>query len=429
MSERFRSIFIALPSGLLVKGAGAALNFLAVPIALHLLGEATYAAFAAILGFAGWLALGSAGIGNLTAMTIAGHTQDETNIRNQFWQAALSNFIGVIAATIVLAAPFYFFVEHLAQDVLPASAFLLRASAYYCFAAIALTAMSTAFEGRYVGLLQSNYCNLVRLTGQVIALFMLIALVPLVPNMLTLTIALTLGPLTTALWFMGRGSFESPPPPHFRFDLRTSFPLFLQGGAYLAVSLAVMFYSGGNLPFFASVFGKEQLATAGVMAKMVQLYFSLTSIFVIPLAAALKQAIAASDLAWAKKTLLASSIAITAGSALVAVLLFIFGARFIALWTGVELPALQQWIAPLAVMIAVTGWYHFWVYVCFAFEGAAPVAFCALCEIAIIGLAYYTLGSHIQPASSLWITAVAMLIFTGTILPARVISRLRGSKA
>jgi hypothetical protein len=187
-----------------------------------------------------------------------------------------------------------------------------------------------------------------------------------------------------------------------------------------------MFYCGGGLPLFALVFGKDQLATAGVMAKIVQLYFSLTAILVVPLAAAVKQAIASGDYRWTRKIILECTLVTIAGSAVAAATIILFGTRLIRLWTGVDLPALEHWILPLVVMIAVVGWYHFWIYICFAFEGAWPVAICGLAEITIVTTAYLLLKSYVAPAASLWIAALVMLAFSGTILPIRVIHKLRG---
>jgi O-antigen/teichoic acid export membrane protein len=428
VSKRSSSIFGALTTGFILKLSGAALNFLAVPIALHLLGEKTYAAFTAILGFASWLALGSSGIGSLTAMNVAGHTDHESKIRNEFWQAVVSNVLGVVAVAVLFVLPFHAFVERLVVSVPMEERGSLRASAYYCFIAIALTVSSVAFEGRYIGLLRSGYCNMVRMAGQVLALVMLVFFVRLFPNAFSFTVALTMGPLAAALWFIVRGSFENPPPEGFRYDLRQGFSLIQQGYAYLICSLATMFYSGGSLPLFTLVFGEHELATAGVVAKIILLYLSLASIFVIPLAAALKQALAVGDYAWVRKTLLTSLLLTMAGSIVLGGFVLFAGLKLIALWTGVGLPGMERWIAPLAIMITVAGWYQFWVYVCFAFEGAMVVALCAIAEVTTITLAYVFLGPHLEAAGSLWIMALVILAFTGSILPIRILHRLRRIK-
>jgi O-antigen/teichoic acid export membrane protein len=90
-------------------------------------------------------------------------------------------------------------------------------------------------------------------------------------DMLALCFAVTIGTTASALWFIIKGIREAPPPKSFTYSLRDSLPLLRQGIGFLASSLAILFYSGGSLPLFAITFGTEQLATAGVMARLVQM--------------------------------------------------------------------------------------------------------------------------------------------------------------
>jgi len=428
VSDRVRSITRALPSGLLLKVLGAVLNFALVPLALKLLGAQTYAAFTAIMGFAGWLFLGNGGFASVAIMTIAGHvSEDDTTIQIRFWQATVASFLGVAAAGLVLLWPFLAFIGHMSREVPPEQAWLLYAAGLYCFMATMITLASTPFEGRYIGLLLANYCNIVRTIAQALALFALFILVPLLPNVFSFMVAATLGPVAASTWFLIKGMRDYPPPKGFHVSLRESAPFFTESLGYLTVSLAIIFYMGGCVPLFALLYGQEELATAGVMAKGVQLCFSVTAIFVVPFSAALKQAIASGDLAWAKKMLVLCGSLIFLGGLCGAAFIAFYGLPLMKLWTGTELPALQQWTYAFAFTVAAAGWYNFWVQSCFAFEGARPVAICAVLEVATTCLLCLVFQSTLAPSASLWFAAASMLGFSGLVLPFRIWKHLRKS--
>jgi len=424
VSTRVRSIMSALPSGILLKVLGAILNFALVPFALKLLGEQTYAAFTAILGFAGWLFLGNGGFASVSIMTVAGHVTEDETIRERFWHAAIASFLGVAGACLILFWPFMAFIDHISKEAADQTE-LLYAAGLYCFLATAVTLASSPFEGRYIGLLRANYCNIIRTITQALALLALFVLVPLLPNVFSIMVAATLGSVVASVWFLFKGLRDYPPPPGFRFSIRKSAPYFGESLGYLAVSLAIIFFTGGGLPLFALLFGQSELATAGVMAKGVQLCFSVTTIFVVPFSAALKQAIASGDFTWARKMLGLCAALIFFGGLCGAGLISLYGLPLMKLWTGTDLPALPEWTHAFAFMVAVAGWYHFWVQSCFAFEGARPVAICAMLEVASTCALCLIFRSSIEPSASLWFAAAAMLCFSGLVLPLRIWKHLR----
>jgi len=428
VSDRVRSIMSALPSGILLKVLGAVLNFALVPFALKFLGAQTYAAFTAISGFTGWLFLGNGGLALVATMAVAGHVSDDESIRDRFWQTAVASFLGVTLACLILFLPFMAFIEHLAHEAAPDQQWLLFAAGLYCFVATALTLASSPFEGRYIGLLRSNYCNITRTIAQALALLALFALVPLLPNILTIMAAATLGPFAASLWFLLRGIGDYPPPKGFHFSLRKSTPYILESLNYLTVFLAVTFFTGGNLPLFALLFGQNELATAGVMAKGTQLCFSVTTVFVVPFSAALRQAIASEDFVWARKMLAICAGLIAIGGVCGASLIALYGLSLMKLWTGTDLPAMAQWTFAFAFMVGVAGWYHFWTQSCFAIEGARPVAICAILEVAMTCALCLAFRSHMAPSTSLWFAGLSMLCFSGLVLPFRIWKHLREPK-
>jgi O-antigen/teichoic acid export membrane protein len=421
MSKRSSRIIGALSSGLLLRIFGAVLNVLTVPIALRMLGQERYAAFATLLGFAGWLSIGSFGLGTVAAMSSAGlHENDETS-RSLFWHATISACVVVGAVSIIALIPFELMSTKLVANASDDLRQELRHASYYCFIAFALCAVASPFEGRYVGLLRADYCNWVRLGWQTVAIGVLIIVAKFYNSILAVSVAVTIGPVGSALWFITKGVIDFPPPKSFAFDLRTSKLVLRQGAGFLASSLAVLFYGGGSLPLFAMAFGTEQLATAAVMARVIQMYFSLTAILLVPLSAALRHAVVEIDTTWVRAALFRSVGILLGTSIITALCLILFGQSLIARWTGTSLPMISEWLLPTGLLLVAISWSYLWVYACFATRGAAPVATLASMEVAIIASLYVALGKQIPAAWSLYIAAGVMLLISGTILPRLVL--------
>jgi O-antigen/teichoic acid export membrane protein len=421
MSYPSKGIISSLSSGVLLRVAGAVLNFMAVPIALRTLGQEKYAAFAALLGLAGWLTIGSLGLGKVTAMSVVGLHDDEEKRGTLFWQAVVSTCIVVAAVSVIAFVPFKQMSLHLVTNTSNELEQELNQASYYCFSVFTLCAIAAPFEGRYAGLLRVDYCNWVRLAGQILAIAALVLVTQFWADMLALCFAVTFGTTASALWFIIKGIREAPPPKSFTYSLRDSLPLLRQGIGFLASSLAILFYGGGSLPLFAITFGTEQLATAGVMARLVQMYCSLIAILLIPLGSALKHAIVAGEVHWIRTALLSSNVVMLSTAIVSAVGLVLFGQPLITHWTGTQLPFLSDWLLPTAAQLVAISWCYLWVYACFAKHGSLPVAKLAGTEILTIALLYYVLGHHIPPAWSLYVSAGTMMLLSGTILPVIVL--------
>src|ERR1035438_9304782 len=133
MSYPSKGIISSLSSGVLLRVAGAVLNFMAAPIALRTLGQEKYAAFAALLGLAGWLTIGSLGLGKVTAMSVVGLHDDEEKRGTLFWQAVVSTCIVVAAVSVIAFVPFKQMSLHLVTNTSNELEQELNQASYYCF--------------------------------------------------------------------------------------------------------------------------------------------------------------------------------------------------------------------------------------------------------------------------------------------------------
>jgi O-antigen/teichoic acid export membrane protein len=418
VSALTRSLLSASASGVLLKLAGVAFNVAAIPLILRSLGPDRYAAVALVLGYATWFSMGNMGTGTIIALEITRHDAKDSN--DFFWQVAVTGTIGACLVSLALTLSFLWLSHSLTNAFDPAIQAELRTTSLYCFFAFTLMSVGSLFEGRFAGLMRLHYCNYVRLAGQVLALIALLIATLNSAGMLGFAIALTLGPLASAIWFIFQGFREGPPPPRFVYRPRTSFPIVKQGLGFLTSSLAIMFYSGGSLPLFTLVFGTDELATAGVMSRVVQLFFSLTAAFVHPLSFAVSRALASQATDWARQTVFRALIFILSGALAAAGVLEFYGPQLFTLWTGSSLPNLQMWCRYLEVLLIIVAWYHFWIYVGLAVIGSSFIAFLAAAELVTVAILYWALSGLIQPAASLLMTSAAMMALSGIFIPARV---------
>jgi O-antigen/teichoic acid export membrane protein len=427
-SRSSRGLVGGFSSGLFVKLAGVVLNFLAVPIALRTLGQERYAAFAALLGLAGWLGVGHFGLGSATGVLLSEVADDESRRRELFWRAVISTLLVVAAVSVIAFVPFIELSKRLVPQAPPSLEYELALATYYCFAAFTIMAVGATFQGLYVGMLRIEYVNWCSLVGQIVAVLALLTLPRLFGSMLALCVCVTLGTGATAIWFIIKGARDCPPPRGFRYSFRQSLPLFREGIGFLASSLSTLFYGGASLWVIALTFGAGQLATAAVMARLIQMYFSLIALLLIPLAPALRNALAADDRAWVLKALRKAG-AFMCGTAICAACGSIFlGDAIISRWTATRLPSLSDWLLPLAVLVVVITWSYFWIYACFALRGSRPVAILAIIEVTMISAQFYVFGPYVTTSSSLLIMAGTMMVFSGCFLPVLVLKDLRQLK-
>jgi O-antigen/teichoic acid export membrane protein len=424
-----RGLVSALSSGLLLKGVGAVLNLLAVPIALHTLGQEKYAVFAALLGLAGWLSIGNSGLGSATGVLVSEVKDDEYRRREIFWRAAISTLLSVALVSLVAFLPFSWLSARLLSNASPGLEHELASASYYCFAVFVIIAVGATFEGLYVGLLRMEYLNRCAIVGQLAAIVALCSLPFLFPSMITLCICVTLGTTGSAIWFIIKGPFDCPPPPSFSYSFRQSLPLFREGIGFLASGLSTSFYSGASLWIIGLTFGTSELATAGVMSRLTQMYLSLLAALLIPLAPALRNALASDDRRWMRMTLGRAGMLLSGAGICAAFGLNFFGSAIISRWTGAELPALSEWLLPASTLVLVITWTYFWIYVCFAMRGSLPVAVLAVIEVILISTQFYAFGRHLAPSSSMLIMAGTMMAFSGTFLPVIVVRDLRRLKS
>ena len=344
------------------------------------------------------------------------------------WRAVISSLIVIAILSVVAFVPFARLSTHLVPNASPDLEHELRMAAYYCFAVYIVISFGQTFQGFVRFLSEIEYVNWCQLIGQLAGILSLLTLPHLFDSMLAFCFCVTLGTAASTVWFIIKGVSDFPLPNPINYSLRKSLPLFREGVGFLASSLSTLFYGGASLWVIALTFGTSQLATAAVMSRITQMYFSLLAVLLIPLAPALRNALATDDQSWVRRALRRAG-AFMGGTALCAALGLVFlGNAIITRWTGVGLPALADWLFPLATLVLAITWSYFWIYACFGLRGSLPVAVLAVAEVIAISAQFYIFGQRLAPSSSLLIMAGTMMVFSGSVLPVIVMSDLRRLK-
>jgi len=361
-------------------------------------------------------------------MSVASSSGSRRKQDSVLWHGVMTAAIIVGMVTVVMFLPFKWALDFVMQKASATASSELRIAGIYCFAVFAICAFATPFEGGYIGHLKTTYCNRVRSLSQGAGIVALIACAFFFNDVLAFTAAVTLGPLAAAIVFIVKGSVDFRIPKGFRYSKHEGLPLITEGVGFLASSLAVLFYGGGSLPVYAIFFSEKELITASVMSKVVQVYFSLVGVLLIPLGAALKNSIAEHDFVWSKMAIRKSLIVVMGMGAGSALGLLCFGNYLLSRWAGSELPELNKWLLPTAALMIVISWTYIWVYVSFSVKGSRMVAQLAVVEVAVNVLLYYMFGHRVPSSCSLYFAAGVMAVFSGTILPIFAIKSLRDSE-
>jgi hypothetical protein len=407
----------AAASGLLLRIVGAAFNLVAVPIALQSLGSEKFAATGVLLGFAAWLTIGGGGLGSAITMLVGAHPTVDAKVRRQIWQGAVACFAGSLLICCAAALLVPMFASQVLPEAAPDVVSDFRVASYCCLIAFAFTAASTPFEGIYAGMLRTGYCNVVRLGWQLVAIVGVLTIGQFATAMTTMSLLMILGPVGASIWFLIKGIQDFPRPAGFRFSMKEGLPLLVQGYGFLISSLAILFYGGGSLPLFALTFGPDELATATVMARIVQLYGGMLFIVLLPASIVLRQAHVARNAVRARHAFALAGGAVACGAVALGGAIVFIGERAITLWVGAPLPELNSWLLPLATLIGALGWCTTWSYLTQAVRGSLLGAKLAILEISLASLTYIVLGKYIAPSTSLYLLAVTMLACSGTLLP------------
>ncbi|MEM0954661.1 MAG: hypothetical protein AAGI24_11030 [Pseudomonadota bacterium] len=424
--SRTLSIVKALQSGLALRGSGVFFNLLFVPIAIGALELDLYGYLATVLGLASWLSIASLGMRQTTAMRVAGLPAKDEACESVILVRAFSIVVICIVCAqflyVCVARTLLFSTSSSLANTPALSIVIALVVSSICYI---ITSLSSPFEGLRIGKLESDYCNRVRFIAQLIAIFVLLGAPAFPPAIPVFAFIALMAPVLASCWFLLRGAPLVNGIARSALSYRNTWQMAKEGGGYAASSIAVLFLGGASLPLFVSAFGERDLATAAVISRVIQLYFSLLAVFLIPFSAALKSALSIKDLLWIKSALSVGAASFFVTYCVATIILGLWGEWLITAWTSTRLPNLGYWIHSCGVLMGAITWVYFWVYVAFALFGASLVARLAVIEIGFTSFLYFLLSNAVPSAASLLISSFVIVLISGVVLPLKALQELR----
>jgi O-antigen/teichoic acid export membrane protein len=202
--------------------------------------------------------------------------------------------------------------------------------------------------------LQAGYAaNLWRCLGSILGLIGVLAVIWLKWGLFWLVAAFLGGPLVASIMnsIAVFGTSERDLAPRRRYVSREMIERIARIGLLffgLQIAIAVGFTSDNII--IAQILGAEAVTDYAVPEKMFSLIGVIVSMVLFPLWPAYGEAIARGDQNWVRRTLLHSLTAAIVLTAMLSLVLVIFGTRLIALWTG---PVVD---APLMLLVGLGLW-------------------------------------------------------------------------
>jgi O-antigen/teichoic acid export membrane protein len=355
-SERHRRVALSATASATAKIVSVATGLISVPLTLHYLGSERYGMWMTMSSLILMFSFADLGIGHgiMNVVAESNGKEDRSAVRS----AASSGLfiLSIIAAVVIIAFaavyPFvsWFEIFNVQSEVARLEAGPALAGIVVCFAlAIPLGVVARV----QMGLQQGYASSLWRCLGSVIALAGVLIVIWLQGGLLWLVLAFLGGPLVasatnTAIFF---GVSDPDLAPQRQCISRGMVARVARVGLLffgLQVAMAVGFTSDNII--IARSLGPEAVTAYAVPEKLFSLVGVTVSMILFPLWPAYGEAIARGDRPWVRRTLLRSLSVSIAATSVLSLVLIVFGASLISLWTG------QDVDPPFALLLGLGLW-------------------------------------------------------------------------
>ena len=354
--ERYRRVVLSAGAAAAAKLVSVATALISIPLTLHYLGPERYGMWMTMSSLLVMFAFADLGIGHGMMNIVADSSGKED--RPAIRAAVSSGFfvLTIIAATILLlfaaAYPFvsWFEIFNVKSEAARLEAGPALAGAVVCFV---LGIPLGVVQRVQMGLQEGYAANLWRCLGSILGLIGVLVVIWLKWGLLWLVVAFLGGPLVASIinsiaFF---GASERDLAPQRRYVSREMIARIARIGLLffgLQIAMAVAFASDNVI--IAQSLGAEAVTDYAVSEKMFSLIGVIVSMVLFPLWPAYGEAIARGDQDWVRRALLLSLTAAIVTTAVLSLVLVVFGTRLIALWTG---PVVD---APFMLLVALGLW-------------------------------------------------------------------------
>jgi O-antigen/teichoic acid export membrane protein len=360
---RVRRFRLAVATSVGAKMAALALQFAAIPVALHVLGPASFGLFVTISSLVSWMGLTSVGIGPGLTLGIARAVAkpDIEGERAYFWTSV--GLMTAISTLLALAVTGAFLVVP-ARSLTGVADPLMARDATTSLVIIGLLSAAqlclSVVDAARLGYQELHISNLWTLISTGVSFIALLELRSVSPTVAFLIVALNAPPVVVRVF---NGGFLLRAHPNLRagrlvFKVALVRQILLVGVGFAAVSLASFLSQQVGLVLLAQRQGPEAVAAPGTMLRLIMLASSAVAMLTQPLWPALADATARADTRWARsafRRVLGLSLAY---SAAVCVALLFFGQQLVHIWTGGALRVDQTMMLLFALYFPLGVWSH-----------------------------------------------------------------------
>ncbi len=358
---RLRRFRLAVATSLGSKAASIALQFAAIPVALHALGPAGFGLFVTVSSLVAWMGLASVGIGpGLTmGITRAVASADGEAERTYFWTSvSLMTIISTLLAVGVTVAFLIVPAGSLTGVDDPQMGREAQTSLVIVGLLMAAQLLLSVVDATRLGYQELHISNLWTLVGTGLSLVALLGFGTISPTVPFLILALN-APLVVVRAFNGSLLLRHHTNlRRFSVDVALVRQILLVGIGFAVVSLASFLSQQVGLVLLAQREGPQAVAAPGAMLRLIILASSAVAMLTLPLWPALVDATARTETSWARSAFRRVLVLSIAYSGVVCVTLLLVGQPLVQLWTAGALVVDEGTLILFAVYFPVGVWSH-----------------------------------------------------------------------
>jgi O-antigen/teichoic acid export membrane protein len=338
----------------------AAATLIAMPIALHSLGEHRFGAFLLLFGVINWVTLGNFGVHSALGRAIASGAIDAEETPAMLGASLVYSAVTTGITALAVSVGFIAWMRTAGAHLdLPRHELLVAGFAMIVLASLQI--IFQAFEGVQIGQLKLYVVNLLRLLGSLFSFACLLILPRFATSMVVFVIALNGGLLVSSV--VNAVFVLRQQRPVF-WNIRQDFPrlrrLAVSGLAFLVIGIASLFQTHVPVLSLATLRGPVAAVDFGLLIRLLFVFTSGLSMITNPLWPAIASARAAADYAWIRKSLRLSGLLVIGVGAASFVVLALFGANLIHLWTGRNLTEPVAFQILFGIYFLQWAWSHYW---------------------------------------------------------------------
>lgn len=384
--ERYRRAALTSTATVLGRGAGLLATLISVPLTIRYLGAERYGIWMTISSIVALLAFADLGLGNglLNAISAA-HGRDD---RDSARRSVSSAFFMLAGVALLLAGAFAICYPSIPWDrvfnVSPEVGRQEAGPAMTVFFACFLVGLPLGIVNRIQSGYQQGFVSAAwQAVGSLLTLGFLLAAIWMRGSLPVLVLALAGAPVLATAINAGELFGRAKPwllPTWSMADWQSAIQLSRAGSMFFILQICIALFSSVDNLIVAQVLGPAAVADLAVPSRLFAVAGGLAMFALLPLWPAYGEALARGDTAWAKRTVIRSTIFATAVTLLGTTPLVLFGKPIVRAWAGQEvqpsfslLLALGCWTVLSAVGTSISMYYN----------AANVIAIQTLCAVAV----------------------------------------------